>query len=92
MKLVINDCYGGFGLSKKALEMLYHNEKYYEDCRYDQDLIKVVEMLGDEASGAFSELIVVEIPDDSTDYDITEYDGLESVIYVQEGKIKYLED
>jgi len=48
------------------------------DNREDDILIKVVEELGDEASGRFGELIVVEIPDD-LDYIIDNYDGIETL-------------
>lgn len=48
------------------------------DNREDDILIKVVEELGDEASGKFGELIVVEIPDD-LDYVIDDYDGIETL-------------
>ena len=48
------------------------------DNREDDILIKVVEELGDEASGSFGELIVVQIPDD-LDYVIDDYDGIETL-------------
>lgn len=40
--------------------------------------------------GRLEHLIVVEIPDESTDYYIEDYDGVESVIYVVDGKIHVL--
>ena len=48
------------------------------DNRHDPLLIKVVEELGVMANGACAELVVVEIPD-GVEYEIDEYDGLESV-------------
>jgi len=50
----------------------------FEGLREHPDLIKVVEKLGDGANGRFSELKIVEIPDD-VDYEIEDYDGLESI-------------
>lgn len=44
--------------------------------RNDLFLVRVVEELGDEASGKYAELKVVEIPDD-VDWVIEEYDGIE---------------
>lgn len=44
--------------------------------RSDPDLVKVVEELGDEASGDCACLKVIEIPDD-VEYTIEEYDGNE---------------
>ena len=38
------------------------------------------------------DLVVVEIPDGATDWDIYEYDGLETIIYVLNGKIYYAEN
>ena len=138
MKIVINNCWGGFGLSPKAIQeylkligkecyfykqVEYKHEKgkdkyikqtaeenskelfpgtvstkdlgdewdgdwnkikdhyfYYGDLeRTDENMIKVIEMLGEkEASGSMSSLIIVEIPD-GVDYYIHDYDGMESV-------------
>lgn len=130
MELVINRCYGGFGLSPLAIERLaeLNGKKAYffdtdhkgvkpvyrpisrEDVakatfwgafcvenpsdhiskggrygeinldaysvkRDDPKLVKVVKELGDKANGPFSELSVVEIPDD-IEYTIEEYDGM----------------
>ena len=61
-------------ISKEDWEkhILYLND----DNREDDILIKVVEELGDEASGRFGQLVVVQIPDD-LDYVIDNYDGIE---------------
>ena len=136
MKILVNRCFGGFGLSDKAYERLIELgipvKKYESPGRdpktglykngaserviYDRDLddeespfkgamrtlagrywetfiddygdgrigrtdpliIQVVEELGDEANGRFSELEVVEIPD-GIEWEIDEYDGSETV-------------
>jgi hypothetical protein len=115
MKIVINKCYGGFGLSHEAM-MLYfeikgipvYPEVYPEDGddasnqiveywpvkeedrvvgevfplsvydikRTDPALVKVVEQLGDRASGMYAQLAVVEIPDD-VKWTFQDYDGIE---------------
>lgn len=91
MKIVINDCYGGFGLSEEA-EELYVQKKNISGpfrgdiLRNDSVLVEVVETLGDKASGKYSELTVVEIPDDVTDWRIEEYDGWE---HIAEGRKWY---
>lgn len=63
-----------------------HNARYtahsfeagrWED-RADALLVRVVEELGEAANGAHAKLAVVEIPD-GTDYEISEYDGLEHI-------------
>jgi len=46
--------------------------------RSDPDLVKVVEELGEEANGMCSKLKIVEIPD-NVNYEIDEYDGMESI-------------
>lgn len=46
--------------------------------RHDPLLIRIVEELGEKASGGFAKLKIVEIPD-GTNYEIDEYDGMESV-------------
>jgi hypothetical protein len=143
MKIVINKCYGGFGLSPRAVKRLaelngkpcfffkgFGNSRVAVDGvpentlffsaytvpnpdevagvqenwhamsvaeraksiarweaidldtrpgdRADPKLIQVVEELGDDASGQYSKLRIVEIPD-GTDYEISEYDGMERV-------------
>ena len=100
MKVVINSCYGGFGLSKEAC-VLYAERMglnvgkfndtwgFYEDGdfydreipRNDSVLVSIVEELGEKASGRFSNLRVVEIPD-GVDWCIHEYDGNEWVAEV----------
>ena len=46
--------------------------------RHDPDLVAVVEALGKEVNGTFSELAIMEIDEDK--YFIDEYDGRESVV------------
>lgn len=82
MKIVINTCFGGFGLSDDALAY-YHKLSgttvaSYEIERTDPHLIEVVEVLGVDAEGNYADLKIVEIPDD-VQWEITYYDGLESV-------------
>ena len=131
MKVVINRCFGGFGLSDMAIEMImkrkgldcyryeykFKNDgedyirvdgfssnlglgNYYSTAdlgkkvdkipdenfwyygrldRTDEDMIAVIEEIGEEAaSGKFSELSIVEIPDD-VNWELDEYDGIETI-------------
>ena len=105
MKIVLNKCFGGFGISKEAVKYLESKNqiKIYnlfedikddkelwaltdnieiftnaEDFRTDQRIIDVVEKLGDKANGFYSSLEIVEIPD-GIEYEIHEYDGVETV-------------
>ena len=85
MKVVINRRYGGFGLSGRA-EELYKERKgitdpkwwYYNIERNDPVLVELVEELGSKVNTRYSELAVVEIPDD-VEWEINEYDGWESI-------------
>ena len=82
IKVVINDCFGGYGLSREAYEFLgmpWDNYGYaYEDDRTNPKLIECVETLGERASGRCASLTVVEIPD-NVDWYIDDYDGSESI-------------
>lgn len=80
MKVVINKCYGGFGLSKAGMEFMGLEWDGYGHCselsREDPRLIECVEKLGTKANGGFASLTIVEIPDD-VEYTIEEYVGIE---------------
>ena len=82
MKVVINKCYGGFGLSDSALERYNElsgkDESCYEIERNNPHLVQVVEEMGDLANTRYSELKVVEIPDNIL-WNIHDYDGYEHI-------------
>jgi hypothetical protein len=88
MKIVINKCFGGFSVNDNIVKMLNLESRYdLEDDRTNARLIELIES-GEDVNGDYSNLTVVEIPDDATDYIIDEYDGYENVLYVLDGKIK----
>jgi hypothetical protein len=81
MKVVVNRCYGGFGLSKEALAWL--RERGWKHCdwpadapRHDPLLVACVEAFGDRASGECASL---SIEDADSAYKIREHDGFEHV-------------
>jgi len=92
MKVAINRCFGGFGLSGAGAAHYLklkteagdpETEKYldfspYGDGRTDPFLIETIESLGKEANGDYASLSIVEIPDD-VEFTIEEYDGVESI-------------
>ena len=91
MKIVINSCFGGFGLSDFAVETLGLEDRHSSIDRTDPELIYIIEKFGSEAcSGYCAELEVVEIPDNATDWELDEYDGSESIICVVDGKIHHI--
>lgn len=84
IKVVYNNCHGGFNLSEKAIAMLSELGIQFEGEieRHNTDLVKVVETLGDEANSCYSALAIKEIK--GTQYIIREYDGLETVVEPQD--------
>lgn len=90
-KVAYNACFGGFSLSKKAVQrakqLLGTNEKWgevdddygfvYGIERHDPLLIQVIEEMGEEASGSCAKVRIAEI--ETNTYRIDEYDGMESV-------------
>lgn len=88
MKMVINQCYGGFGLSDYAVQKLGLDSPWAVD-RCDEQLIALVEQDAKAASGYCAELGVVEFPDEATDTYLEEYDGIERLLYVLDGRIYF---
>jgi hypothetical protein len=87
-KIVINCCHGGFGLSDAAMAEYTKikgiddpHSHYYRIDRDDPVLVQLVEEMGDTANNRYSELKVVEIPDD-VKWTVEEYDGQEWVAEV----------
>ena len=84
-EIVINSCYGGFGLSDRALIEYKKMAGISQDDFFDRDisrddpyLIKIVRSLGMAANGSHANLKIVEIPAD-IDWLVQEHDGLEWV-------------
>jgi hypothetical protein len=85
--IVINDCYGGFSLSDRAIREykklagIPESDKDFYDrdiARDDPYLVKVVRELGMSANGSCANLKIVEVPGDVS-WHIAEYDGAEWV-------------
>ena len=88
MKLVLNKTYGAFKMPPEIME------KYGYECPYDPiardnpDLIEYVERYGYECRGTV--LRVVIISDEATDFEMIDYDGVESVVYIVDGKLRWV--
>ena len=82
VKVVINQCFGGFGLSEKAEaiveERIGREFDPYEHPRHCPVLVSVVEELGEAANGRCANLTVEELRWGRR-YIIKEYDGVEKV-------------
>ena len=83
MKIVINGDFGGYGFGVAEEFEDFVNQLVGE--RDDPELVAFVENHPDKCG----DLVVVVIPDTATDWEIDEYDGWESVIYVVDGKIHH---
>ena len=92
MKVVYNDCWGGFGLSNKAMEIYFRRKGevtpvglFRNICRWDPILIEIVEELGEEANAKYANLKIWNVPKGER-FRIDEYDGLERVMLVSDYK------
>ena len=83
MKIVVNANYGGYGcdLSSQYGDLV---DRYQND-RTNPELVAFVENHPNDCG----DLEVRTIPDNTTDWDIQDYDGYESLVYVVDGKIHY---
>lgn len=87
MKVIINECYGGFGICQS-----WAKDHCKEDCcpqcscRECPKLIQAIED-GISVNEVYSNLRVAEIPDETTDYKIMDNDGYETLLYALYGKI-----
>ena len=81
MKIVLNKKFGGFGcgVTEQYQDWVYK----FESERTALKLVKFVETHPNDCG----DLKVIEIPNESTDWNINEYDGFESIVYVVDGEI-----
>jgi hypothetical protein len=86
MKIVINKCYGGFGLSDEARAWIAERvigpkfEIDYDIPRDHPALVACVETLGKHAAGEYANLVIVEVPDEvGSNWHVVEYNGIEHV-------------
>ena len=91
MTFILNKRYGGWSISDFAMEQLGLNSHYpYMDEVDEKKLAELINTYGSEkCSGRSAKLKVVEIPDNATDWNIEEYDGIERIVYVVDGKLNY---
>ena len=79
MKIVINNDYG---YRSDETQQLRTDPKFIEDVESGRFVGHV-----NEHWGGAETLRVIEIPDEATDYMVVNYDGVEGVIYVLDGKL-----
>jgi hypothetical protein len=89
MKIVINRCWGGFHIPQEFATA--HGLDAYDDIeRTDSELVQFVESHGGTYSEGCAKLVVVEIPETCTDWELTDYDGMESITAVVDGKLVHV--
>ena len=91
MTYVLNKCFGGFSLSQFACDALGVDDAYAH--LTSEQVGKLAELIREygsaKCSGSSAKLKVVEIPDNFTDIEWDDYDGIERLTYVIDGKIYY---
>ena len=89
MTYVLNKCFGGFSLSPFACNALGVDNAYADlTAEHIGKLVELIREYGSEkCSGSSAKLTVVEIPDNFTDIEWDDYDGIERITYVVDGKI-----
>jgi len=94
MTIIINTCYGGYSIPDEFLTSIGIDLEDYDAIdaieRTDERFIKWLRDRGGVFEGDFSELRVVEIPDEATDWEMDEYDGMESITCVVGGKLCHI--
>lgn len=83
MDIVVNRSWGSFHIPKEIAEKRGLSV-YYDIDRTDKELVNWA-----NTNTNTSSLRVFSIPDEATDWDIWDYDGMETIIYVVDGKIHY---
>lgn len=85
MKIILNKAFGGYKIPQIIADALSLHP--YDDSFKTRTNPKLIEILENVSSEVRGDMTVVEIPDTYTDYELTEYDGLERITYVVNGKL-----
>jgi len=94
MKIAVNNYYGRWALTDRIIRGLgldpRSEDRYILQDHIERNDPKLVELvIKDIIHDEESVYGIVEIPDDATDWEISEYDGWEEVVYVLDGKIHH---
>lgn len=89
MTIVINRCFGGFHIPAPMREA-YGMSRHEDIDRTDARLVDFIKGCpGRQFADGGCKLVPVTIPDCATDWELDEYDGMERIIYVVDGKIHH---
>ena len=88
MKIALNKCFGGFHIDEEIAEQYGVDPfgTFYKE-RTNEKLINLIEKYGDDICYPYSEVVIIDIPDEVTDWKVVDYDGAEALYYVIDGKI-----
>ena len=90
MKIILNKCYGGYSLSDELMRVAKATYAHDDDTRTNPDLIAYLQANPEAGKFHYTDLRVVEIPDTTTDWIVDEYDGMEAITYVVDGKLNWV--
>lgn len=98
MKIVINTCFGGFGISNQCAELMgaklvksswgdgynhvWPDDKWDTDFRTDERLIALIEEKGAEWCSDSCACLKVVEIPDDVEWEIDDYDGIETIVDV----------
>lgn len=91
MKVVYNNDFGGFAWPGEIYQKFgIHWNRHDRKNRTNPDIIAALEAY--LSTNPDSDLRVIDIPDEATDWMIVDYDGLETVYCVIDGKLYYIDE
>lgn len=93
MKIALNRKYGCFMLTEQQQTILENHpiENFIDEVDYRQNLrIDKLLIATLESTPCHDGVRILEMPDNITDFKISDYDGFETVYYVVDGKIHIL--
>ena len=84
LSVMVNNCFGGFGLSQEAIAEYYRRTRELATssiCRHDPVMVQIVREMGHRANDRHARVELEDIPAEYADfYIIQEYDGRETLV------------
>ena len=105
MTILLNSCYGVFTVPKEVMDIWKQKdndcaylhadvEDDLNEIRTNKDLIEFMRteegQIWNKTNQMPTELVEVEFPDEATDWDVFTIDGFETLIYVLDGKLHFV--
>ena len=90
MLVAIHNNYGGFNIPERLSKIIKEKYSDLKDERAFRSNPYIINYIISHENS--SDLIAVEVPDDATDWEISDYDGREEIIAVVDGKIIHIKE